>query len=87
MDGHIFLERIVEKIERMTQRTMEMQAYQDELNQLNEDPQRQEPQVVVGANIFRYFDFARMGIEYAVESLKQERIIDTLKFHLLLARN
>ena len=87
MDGRIFLECIVEKIERMTQRTMEVQVDQDELNQLKEDPQRQEPLAVVGVNIFLYSDFARMCIEYAVESLKQERIIGTLESHLLLARN
>lgn len=87
MDDQIFLERIHQKIERMTQRTVEVQIDQEELNQLKVDLEREVPLVVVGANVFRYSGFARMCIEYAVESIKQQRTIDTLEFHLLLARN
>ena len=43
--------------------------------------------VVFGSNVLQYAGFARMCIEYAVESIRQERTIDTLEFHLLLARN
>ena len=87
MDDQIFLERIRQKIERMTQRTVEVQIDQEELNQLKVDLEREVPLVVVGANVFLYSGFARMCIEYAVESIKQQRTIDTLEFHLLLARN
>jgi len=87
MDDHISLERILEKIERLTRRTVEVRVDQEELNQLKVDLKREVPLVVVGANVFQYSGFARMCIEYAVESIKRERIIDTLEFHLLLARN
>ena len=87
MDDHIFLERILAKIERLTQRIVEVQVDQEELNQLKVDLQRQVPLVVVGANVFQYSGFARMCIEYATASIKQERQIDMLEFHLLLARN
>jgi len=42
---------------------------------------------VLGANIFQYAGFARMCVEYAVASIKKDRPIDVLEFHLLLARN
>ena len=87
MDDQIFLERIHTKIERMTQRTVEVQLDQEELNQLQVDLAREVPLVVFGANVFLNSGFARMCIEYAVESIKRHRTIDTLEFHLLLARN
>ena len=87
MDDEIFLERIHQKLERMTQRAVEVRVDREEMNQLQVDLQREVPLVVVGANVFRYSGFARMCIEYAVESIKQQRTINTLEFHLLLARN
>ena len=87
MDDHIFLDRLHRKIERMTERAVEVQVDQEELNQLQVDLQREVPLVVVGANVYRYSGFARMCVEYAVESIKKQRTIDTLEFHLLLARN
>ena len=35
----------------------------------------------------RYAGFARMCIEYAAASIQEQRPIDMLEFHLLLARN
>ena len=87
MDDDEFLESIKRKIERMAQRPVDLQLDQEELNQLQVDLHREVPLVVVGSNVLRYSGFARMCIEYAVESIKQQRIIDTLEFHLLLARN
>ena len=87
MEDDEFVARIHRKIERMTQRAVEVQVDREELNQLQVDLHREVPLVVVGSNVLRYSGFARMCIEYAVESIKQQRTIDTLEFHLLLARN
>ena len=87
MDDQGFIQRIQEKIERMTERSVEIQVDHEELNQLQVELDRDVPLVVMGANIFQYSGFARMCIEYAAASIKQQRNIDLLEFHLLLARN
>ena len=87
MDDEQFLERIHQKIERLTGREIELEIDQEESNQLKVELEREVPLVVLGANIFQYSGFARMCVEYAVESIRQQRPIDVLEFHLLLARN
>ena len=87
MQDEQFLERIRKKIERLTERSVDLQVDQEELNQLQVDISREVPLVVMGANIYQYSGFARMCIEYAVESIRRERPIEMLEFHLLLARN
>ena len=87
MDDEDFVRRIQEKIERLTGRSIELQVDHQEAGQLQVDLDRDVPQVVLGANIFQYSGFARMCVEYAVESIRKQRPIDVLEFHLLLARN
>ena len=87
MDDEQFLERIHQKIERLTGRAIQLEIDQKETNQLKVELEREVPLVVLGANIFQYSGFARMCVEYAVESIRQQRPIDVLEFHLLLARN
>ncbi len=71
----------------MTGRSIQLEIDQEETNQLKVEFHREVPLVVLGANIFQYSGFARMCVEYAVESIRQQRPIDVLEFHLLLARN
>jgi hypothetical protein len=87
MDDEQFIEKIHSKIERLTQRRVDLEIDREEVNQLKVDFAREVPRVVLGSNVLRYSGFARMCIEYTVESIRQERTIDTLEFHLLLARN
>ncbi len=87
MDDDRFLERIHQKIERLTGRSIQLEIDQEETNQLKVEFEREVPLVVLGANIFQYSGFARMCVEYVVESIRQQRQIDVLEFHLLLARN
>ena len=87
MDDERFFERIQQKIERLTGRKIQLEIDQEETNQLKVELEREVPLVVLGANIFQYSGFARMCVEYAVESIRQQRPIDVLEFHLLLARN
>ena len=87
MDDQQFVDNIQRKIERLTERSIELQVDREEADQLQVDLEREVPLVVMGSNIFRYSGFARMCIEYAVASIRQQRPIDMLEFHLLLARN
>jgi hypothetical protein len=87
MENEEFISRIREKIERLTQRPVELMIDEQELNRLQVDFEREVPLVVLGANVYQYAGFARMCVEYAVESIRKQRPIDMLEFHLLLARN
>jgi hypothetical protein len=87
MDDGQFLQRIQDKIERLTGRSIRLEVDRDEATQIRVELERTVPLVVLGSDIFRYSGFARMCIEYVVECLRQRRAINTLEFHLLLARN
>ncbi|MSQ06571.1 MAG: hypothetical protein EXR54_01360 [Dehalococcoidia bacterium] len=87
MDDGQFLRRIQDKIERMAGRSIELQVDREEATQIRVELERPVPLVVLGSDIFQYSGFARMCVEYVVESLRKHRAIDTLEFHLLLARN
>lgn len=87
MDDQDFVHRIQDKIERLSNRPIELRVDHTEGNRLWVDLNREVPLVVLGGNIFKYSGFARMSIEYAVASIQRQREIDLLEFHLLLARN
>ena len=87
MDDQEFLTRIRQKIERLAGRSIQLEVDRQEANQLQVELEREVPLVVMGSNIFQYSGFARMCVEYAVECIRQQRPIDMLEFHLLLARN
>ena len=87
MEDDQFIKRMEQKIQRLTERRVDLEIDWEEVNQLQVDLGREVPMVVFGSNVLQYAGFARMCIEYAVESIRQERTIETLEFHLLLARN
>ena len=87
MDDQEFAFRIQKKIERSTGQAIELRVDHQESGQLQVEFNREVPLVVVGANVFQFSGFARMCIEYAVASIRVQRPIDELEFHLLLARN
>jgi hypothetical protein len=87
LDDEAFVRRISEKIERLTGRQVELRIDEQEASQLQLELQREVPLVVLGTNVIRYAGFARMCIEYAAASIQEQRPIDMLEFHLLLARN
>lgn len=87
MEDEKFIEQMHQKLQRLTQRRVDLVIDQEEVNQLQVDLGLEVPRVVFGSNVLEYAGFARMCIEYAVESIRRERTIDTLEFHLLLARN
>ena len=87
MDNDEFVQRIKEKVERLTQRSVELVVDQENPEQLWIDFGQEVPRVVLGSNIYQYSGFARMCVEYAVASIRQQRSIEALEFHVLLARN
>ena len=87
MEDEEFIRRIQDKIERLTETSVEMDIDHDDPSQFQVDFQREVPRVVLGANVYQYSGFARMCVEYAVASIRRQRPIEMLEFHLLLARN
>jgi len=87
LDDEEFIQRVVEKIQRLTGTRVVVEVDRQDGSRLEIELSGEVPRVVLGANIFQYAGFARMCIEYAVASIKQDRPIDLLEFHLLLARN
>ena len=87
MDDEEFASRIQEKIESSTGQPIELRVDHQKTGQLQVEFNREVPLVVVGANVFQFSGFARMCIEYAIASIRAQRPIDVLEFHLLLARN
>ena len=87
LEDQQFIDQVREKIERLTGKTVELRVDEDDSSQLGVDLEREVPLVIMGSNILEYAGFARMCIEYAVASIRQERPIDPVEFHVLLARN
>ena len=87
MEDHQFVQRLHDKIERLTGARIELEIDRDDGSQLRVELEREIPLVVIGFNIFEFSGFARLCVEYAVESIKKQRPIEMLEFHLLLARN
>ena len=87
MNDQQFIDRIQEKIENLTGRDIELRIDDDNGGQLEVDFSRDVPLVIMGHNIFEYSGFARLCTEYAVASIRQQRVIPEIEFQLLLARN
>ncbi len=87
MEDEEFLDRIQGKIQRLTQKRIELRVDHEDANQLMVELEGEVPLVILGSNVLQFSGFARMCIEYVVESIRQHRPLDLLEFHLLLARN
>ena len=87
MDDNTFVRRIQDKIERMAGCAVEVHVDHEDEDQLQVELVGEVPLVVLGSNIYEYSGFARMCIEYAAASIREQRPIDILEFHVLLARN
>ena len=87
MENDEFIQRIREKIERLTDGPVDLRVDVEDLNRIQIDLDPGAPQVTLGANIYKYSGFARMCVEYAVASIRERRDLESLEFHMLLARN
>lgn len=87
MENDEFVQKMQEKIERLTDRAIDLEIDHLEANQLQIELEPEVPRVVFGSNVYKYSGFARMCVEYSVASIREQRNIEPLEFHLLLARN
>ena len=87
MESHKFVDRLHDKLERVTNRDVVLSVTDDDPSCLEVDLEATVPKVVLGSNIYEYPGFARMCIEYAAASINEGRHIGELEFHVLLARN
>jgi hypothetical protein len=87
MENQQFVQRLHDKIERLTEGRIDLEIDLEDGSQLRVELEREIPLVVLGSNIFEFSGFARMCVEYAVGSIRKQRPIEILEFHLLLARN
>ena len=87
MEDSEFLDKIREKIERLTGRQVELQIDDEDASQLGVEMDGDLPLVIMGNHVLEYSGFARMGTEYAVACIREERPIEPIEFHMLLARN
>lgn len=87
MENDEFVQKMQEKIERLTDRSIDLEIDHLEANQLQIELEPEVPRVVFGSNVYKYSGFARMCVEYSVASIREQRNIEPLEFHLLLARN
>ena len=87
MDDLEFLDQIKGKIERLTNTEIDFQVDTINVNQMKVELDRPQPSVTLGSNVLQYSGFARMGIEYAVASIRERRELGMLEFNVLLARN
>ncbi len=86
-NDNVFVEQIKDKLERITNRDVEIKVEEDDPNYFEVDFDRMIPQVVMGRNIYEYSGFARMCIEYASASIIRSQHIGEMEFHILLSRN
>ncbi|HAA95067.1 MAG: hypothetical protein FI717_05875 [SAR202 cluster bacterium] len=87
MEDQVFVNQIKEKIERMSGRPVELHIDEGEADQIEVELQGDVPVVILGNNVLEYSGLARMGIEYAVACIREERAIEQVEFQVLLARN
>lgn len=87
MDEQQFLDKIKNKIERLTGNEIKLAVDSAEPGQLAVELGSSVPQVTLGSNVLQFSGFARMAVEYAVASIREGREISVLEFHILLARN
>ena len=87
MNDQEFIDRIQEKIERLTGRDIELRIDEGDGGQLGVDFEQDVPVVIMGHNVFEYSGFARLCTEYAVASIRQQREIPEIEFQMLLSRN
>ena len=87
MDDINFINRIQDKIERATGRSVELHIDDENSNALEVDLKGPLPWLVFGDAVLQYPGFARLCIEYSVACIREGRQISTLEFHAVLGRN
>jgi len=88
MDNEKFLQKIREKISRLTGRDVEVVIGEErEGGTLAVEMGGPVPKVVLTPKVLEHAGLARMSIEYAVACIRAGREIEPLEFQTLLRRN
>ncbi|HLB29273.1 MAG TPA: hypothetical protein VJA25_13335 [Dehalococcoidia bacterium] len=87
MDDPKFLARVKEKIERLTGEAIDLVLDEEDQLRLRVDLTTWPRKVTLGAAVLEYPGLARMGIEYAVASIRAGREVEPLEFQAILRRN
>jgi len=87
MDDHKFLDKLQEKIERLTGTPIDLVVDEADTDRLEVELLGPLPKVLIGSAVLQYPGFARMCVEYAVASIREGRKISVLEFHVVLGRN
>ena len=87
MKDDVFIQRVKEKIERLTDKEIDLAMDSDNPARLDIELADSQPRIVVGSDVLEYAGFARLAIEYAVASIRRGTQISRLEFQVLLSRN
>ena len=87
MDDQEFLDRIKDKLERLTDTEIHLDLDTEDAEKLQVSLQSGVAFVTLGTNVLEYSGFARMAVEYVVASIRSGRELETLEFQMLLSRN
>ena len=87
MEDQEFILRVKEKIERLTERYIELRLDEDNPSRLTLELSSDVPEVVIGSDVLEHAGFARLAIEYAVASIRRGAEVSQLEFQALLSRN
>ena len=87
MDDWEFIQRVKEKIERLTDREIDLDIDREHPDRLTLELGIDVPRVVIGSDMLEHAGFGRLAIEYAVASIKRGAEVSQLEFQALLSRN
>ncbi len=87
MEDQQFVTELKQKIEKLTGKSVELRINEDNPSDISVDLEGPVPVVNMGSHIYEYSGFARMCVEYSVASIRKERPINVLEFHVMLGRN
>ena len=87
MDDREFIQRVKEKIERLTDREIDLEIDREHPDRLTLELGIDVPRVVIGSDMLEHAGFGRLAIEYAVASIKRGAEVSQLEFQALLSRN
>ena len=87
MEDREFVQRVKQKIERLTGQEIDLDIDYDNQSRMTLELNIAVPRVVIGSDMLHHAGFGRLAIEYAVASIKRGGEVSQLEFQALLSRN
>ena len=82
-----FVVELKNKIEKLTGNLIDLRVNEDNPSDISVNLEGTVPVVSMGSHKYEYSGFARMCVEYSVASIRRNRPINILEFHIMLGRN